>query len=99
MFIDRMLNQSSAPLLEQMAPVHRGAAQADRRGRREHQHAGYRQKDLSLEKFQQMLRERVEQRATRRARATSISTTSQPKSRSPTTACCSTTGTTGRWNN
>lgn len=60
MFIERLLDQGPAPLLEQMlrftAARHKLIAEnvvnADT--------PGYRQKDLSVEKFQAMLRERVE---------------------------------------
>src|SRR5437016_2121955 len=62
MFIERLLNEGNAPLLEQMlrftAARHRllaeNVANVDT--------PGYRQKDLSTEKFQSMLRDRVEQR-------------------------------------
>src|SRR3954469_8790424 len=62
MFIDRLLNQGNAPLLEQMlrftAARHRLIAEnvvnVDT--------PDYRQRDLSLEKFQSLLRGRVEKR-------------------------------------
>src|SRR5215208_5121027 len=62
MFIERLLNQGNAPLLEQMlrftAARHRLIAEnvvnVDT--------PAYRQKDLSVEKFQALLRGRVEQR-------------------------------------
>jgi flagellar basal-body rod protein FlgB len=62
-FIDRLLDQGSAPLLEQTlrftAARHRLIAEnvvnVDT--------PGYRQKDLSVEKFQALMRDRVEQRA------------------------------------
>jgi flagellar basal-body rod protein FlgB len=62
MFIERLLNQGSAPLLEQTlrftAARHRLIAEnvvnVDT--------PGYRQKDLSVEKFQALLRERVDDR-------------------------------------
>jgi flagellar basal-body rod protein FlgB len=62
MFIERLLNEGNAPLLERTlqftAARHRLIAEnvvnLDT--------PGYRQKDLSVEKFQQMLRERVEER-------------------------------------
>src|SRR5438477_8977874 len=64
MFIERLLNEGNAPLLEQMlrftAERHRllaeNVANIDT--------PLYRQKDLSTEKFQAQLRERMEQRAT-----------------------------------
>jgi flagellar basal-body rod protein FlgB len=62
MFIDRLLNQGNAPLLEQMlrftAARHRLIAEnvvnVDT--------PDYRQRDLSLEKFQALMRDRVEKR-------------------------------------
>lgn len=62
MFIDRLLNQGSAPALEQMlrftAARHKLIAQnivnVDT--------PGYKQQDLSLEKFQNLLAERVDQK-------------------------------------
>jgi len=62
MFIERLLNEGSSPLLERMlqftAARHRLIAEnvvnLDT--------PGYRQKDLSVEKFQAMLRDRVEER-------------------------------------
>jgi len=63
MFIERLLNQGSAPLLEQVvrfsADRHRliteNIANVDT--------PDYQQKDLSVEKFQRMLRARVERRS------------------------------------
>jgi flagellar basal-body rod protein FlgB len=61
MFIDRLVNQGSAPLLEQMlhftAARHRLIAE----NVVNISTPGYKQKDLSLEKFQQMLAERAAQ--------------------------------------
>src|SRR3954467_6781946 len=62
MFIERLLNEGNSPLLERTlqftAARHRLIAEnvvnLDT--------PGYRQKDLSVEKFQQMLRDRVEER-------------------------------------
>jgi flagellar basal-body rod protein FlgB len=60
MFIDRLLNQGSTPLLEQMlhftAARHRLIAEDVVNIST----PGYHQKDLSLEKFQNMLAQRVE---------------------------------------
>ena len=72
MFIERLLNQGSAPLLERTleftAARHRLIAEnvvnVDT--------PGYQQKDMSLEKFQAMLRERVEARRENGAGATSF---------------------------
>jgi flagellar basal-body rod protein FlgB len=62
MFIDRLLNDGNGPLLEQMLQF---AAQRHRLLSEDIVNVdtpGYRQKDLSLVKFQGMLRERVQQR-------------------------------------
>ena len=62
MFIERLLNQGNAPLLEQTlkftAARHRLIAENVVNAST----PGYQQKDLSLEKFQQQLRDRVEER-------------------------------------
>ena len=58
---------------------------------------GYRQKDLSLDAFQGMLRDRIEQRATP-PRGPSGSTTSILRFARPSTASSSTTGRPARWN-
>jgi flagellar basal-body rod protein FlgB len=62
MFIQRLLNQGNAPLLEQMVKF----TQARHRLLAENvvnvSTPNYRQKDLSAERFQAMLRDRVEQR-------------------------------------
>jgi flagellar basal-body rod protein FlgB len=73
MFIDRLLNQGSTPLLEQM--LHFTAAR--------HRliagdvvnisTPGYQQKDLSLEKFQQMLSQRASEAQSAAPGATSFS--------------------------
>ncbi len=62
MFIERLLNDGNAPLLEQVVKftaqrhnlIAENIANVDT--------PGYRQKDLSLGRFQQMLRERVDRR-------------------------------------
>ena len=62
MFIERLLNQGNAPLLEQTlkftAARHRLIAENVVNATT----PGYQQKDLSLEKFQGMLRDRVRER-------------------------------------
>jgi flagellar basal-body rod protein FlgB len=62
MFIERLMNQGNAPLLEQMVKF----SQARHRLLAENivniSTPRYRQKDLSLERFQHLLRERVAQR-------------------------------------
>lgn len=62
MFIERLMNQGNAPLLEQMVKF----SQARHRLLAENivniSTPRYRQKDLSLERFQHLLRERVVQR-------------------------------------
>ena len=62
MFIERLLNQGNAPLLEQTLKftVARHKLIADNVVNVST--PGYRQKDLSVERFQAMLRERVSQR-------------------------------------
>ena len=73
MFIDRLVNQGSTPLLEQMlhftAARHRLIAE----NVVNISTPGYRQKDLSLEKFQQMLAERASQAEQGAAGATDFS--------------------------
>ena len=62
MFIDRLLNEGSAPLLEQVV---RFAAQRHKLIAENVVNVstpGYRQKDLSLEKFQKMLSSRLDRR-------------------------------------
>jgi flagellar basal-body rod protein FlgB len=62
MFLDRLLNQGSAPVLERLldftAQRHRLIAD----NVANISTPGYRQKDLSLDAFQGMLRDRIEQR-------------------------------------
>src|SRR3712207_4497769 len=62
MFIERLLNQGNAPLLGQM--LHFTAARHRLIGQNvvNVDTPGYRQKDLSPERFQAMLRRRVEER-------------------------------------
>ena len=59
---------------------------------------GYRQKDLSVEKFQQMLPRRVESAGIAGPGAVRFDDICR-KSKTRRTASCSTTATTGRWNN
>src|SRR5689334_23252686 len=62
MFIERLLNQGNAPLIEQAVRF----SAARQRLLAEHQSnvdtPGYVQKDLSVAKFQEMLRDRVDER-------------------------------------
>jgi flagellar basal-body rod protein FlgB len=59
MFIQRLLNQGNAPLLEQMLKFTAARHQLIAENVVNATTPGYRQKDLSVEKFQSMLRERV----------------------------------------
>jgi flagellar basal-body rod protein FlgB len=61
MFIDRLLNQGSAPLLEQMLHFTTARHRLIAQDVVNISTPGYKQKDLSLEKFQQMLSDRAEQ--------------------------------------
>lgn len=58
MFIDRMLNQGSGPLLEQMARFTSARHKLIAENVVNISTPGYRQRDLSLEKFQQALADR-----------------------------------------
>ena len=72
MFIERLLNQGNAPLLERVVDF----ASARHRLIAENvvnvDTPGYRQKDLSIEKFQAMLRDRVDDRRENPLGATSF---------------------------
>jgi len=59
MLIDRLLNQGSSPLLEQMLHFTEARHRLIAENVVNISTPGYRQKDLSLETFQQMLAERV----------------------------------------
>ena len=61
MFIDRLLNQGSGPLLEQTLKFTEARHKLIAENVVNISTPGYRQKDLSLEKFQQLLSERSEQ--------------------------------------
>lgn len=73
MFIERLMNQGNAPLLEQMVKF----SQARHRLLAENivnvSTPNYRQKDLSIERFQHLLRERVETRRDQAPGVTSFS--------------------------
>jgi flagellar basal-body rod protein FlgB len=60
MFIDRLLNQGPSPVLEQMLRFTEARQELIADNIANVSTPNYRQKDLSVEKFQQMLRERVE---------------------------------------
>ncbi|HXE53603.1 MAG TPA: hypothetical protein VN541_11330 [Tepidisphaeraceae bacterium] len=60
MLIDRLLNQGSSPLLEQMLRFTEARHELIAQNVVNISTPGYRQKDLSVEKFQQMLADRVE---------------------------------------
>ena len=62
MFIERLLNQGNAPRLEQTLKFTAARQKLLTENVANVDTPGYRQKDLSVEKFQAMLRERVEDR-------------------------------------
>lgn len=64
MFIERLLNQGNAPLLEQVVHFSSQRHRLIAENIANVDTPGYRQKDLSVERFQSMLRERVETRRT-----------------------------------
>jgi flagellar basal-body rod protein FlgB len=63
MFIERMLNEGNAPLLEQMLRFTEQRHKLLAENVVNVSTPGYRQKDLSVEKFQHLLAERVETRS------------------------------------
>jgi flagellar basal-body rod protein FlgB len=62
MFIDRLLNQGNAPLLEQVVQFSSQRHRLIAENIANVDTPGYRQKDLSVERFQGLLRERIETR-------------------------------------
>ena len=62
MFVQRLLNQGNAPLLEQMLKFTAARHNLIAENVVNASTPGYRQKDLSLGKFQSMLRDRVRER-------------------------------------
>ena len=70
MFIDRLLNQGNAPLLEQVVQFSSQRHRLIAENIANVDTPGYRQKDLSVERFQSLLRERIETR--RRAPSGSV---------------------------
>jgi flagellar basal-body rod protein FlgB len=64
MFINRLLNQGNAPLLEQMLKFTAARHELIAQNVVNVSTPGYRQRDLSLERFQSMLRDRVRERST-----------------------------------
>ena len=60
MFIDRLINQGPAPVLEQMLHFTTARHKLIAENVVNISTPGYRQRDLSLEKFQQKLSERVD---------------------------------------
>jgi len=62
MFIERLLNQGNMPLLEQTVRFAAARQKLIAENVSNVSTPGYVQKDLSVEKFQQMLRERVDER-------------------------------------
>src|SRR5690242_19598918 len=73
MFLDRLVNQGSTPLLEQMLQFTAARHRLIAENVVNISTPGYRQKDLSLEKFQQMLAERAAQAETGAPGATDFS--------------------------
>ena len=65
MFIEHLLNQGNAPLLEQTLKFTAARQRLIGENIVNATTPGYRTKDLSLEKFQRLLRERSDQRASR----------------------------------
>ena len=63
MFIERMLNEGNAPLLEQMLRFTEQRHQLLAENVVNVSTPGYRQKDLSVDKFQKLLADRVETRS------------------------------------
>src|SRR5438105_15661518 len=62
MFIERMLNEGNAPLLEQMLRFTAARHQLLAENVANVDTPNYRQKDLSTDKFQSLLRQRLEER-------------------------------------
>src|SRR5688500_12493964 len=60
MFIERLINQGNAPLIEQTVRFHAARHRLLAENIANASTPGYRQKDLSVDTFQQMLRERVD---------------------------------------
>lgn len=63
MFIERLLNQGNAPLLEQMVKFTQARARLLGENIVNITTPNYRQKDLSVDKFQELLRDRVDERS------------------------------------
>ncbi len=63
MFIDRLMNQGNAPLLEQMVKFTQARHRLIAENIVNASTPNYRTKDISIEKFQAQLRERVEKRS------------------------------------
>ena len=60
MFIERLINQGNAPLLEQTVRFHAARHRLLAENVANTSTPGYRTKDLSVDKFRQMLRDRVD---------------------------------------
>ena len=60
MFIERLINQGNAPLLEQTVKFHAARHRLLAENIANASTPGYRQKDLSVDKFRHMLRDRVD---------------------------------------
>jgi flagellar basal-body rod protein FlgB len=62
MFIERLMNQGNAPVLEQMVKFSQQRHRLLAENIVNVSTPGYRQKDLSIDRFQQLLRDRVNER-------------------------------------
>lgn len=72
MFVTRMLNQDSQPVLEQLLQFTAARHKVLAENIANIDTPNYRQKDLSVERFQQMMQERLERRASEPAESVSF---------------------------
>jgi len=70
MFLEKLMNQTSAPVLEQMLQFTEARARLLSESVANVDTPGYRQKDLDVKKFEGMLRERVDRRDASDSRST-----------------------------
>lgn len=97
MFIDRLINQGPAPVLEQMLHFTTARHKLIAENVVNISTPGYKQKDLSLEHFQRMLADRADEAHDAAPGVTRFDDiTAEVEVR--TTASCSTTGRRARWN-
>ena len=95
-YLDRLLNQGSVPVLEQFARFTDARQSLLGEDIANASTPNFIQKDLSLEQFQKILRQKVQQ-VNSAPRAASHSTTSRRTFKTPGTESCFTMATTGRW--